>query len=241
MPASTDFVPGREADLVDFLTNFSTRAAAEAVAIGLTSAQCTAFQTQVDAFIAAWEITRYRSTRSGSAVIVKNEAKVAVVKSLRQLAGIVQKHPGTTNEQRDLLGLTVPAVRQRRPVPTSIPVVEQKGSVNGNTVTIHFHDTGSTRRALPNDVASAQVFTHVGATPPTDPKDWFFMGVTTRPTVEVPFDADLPMGTKAWVCVAWANERGQPGQSSPAFGVTLLGSTASPTGVQSESNVKLAA
>jgi hypothetical protein len=241
MASSKDFVPAKEADLVPFLQNFGTRAAAEAAAIGLLPAQCTAFNADVTAFVAAWDITRDRSTRSGSAVIVKNEKKALVVKSLRTLAGVVQKHPGTTNEQRDLLGLTVPAVRQRRPVPTTIPVVEQKGTVNGNTVTIRFHDTGSTRRGLPNDVASAQVFTYVGASVPTDPKDWFFMGVTTRTTVEVPFDADLPMGTKAWICVAWANERGQPGQSSPAFGVTLLGSTASPTGVQSESNVKLAA
>ena len=241
MSFTADFVPKKESDLVDFLQNFGTRAAAEAAAIGLTPAQCTAFNALVASFVASWEITRYRSTRSGASVIVKDERKKLVVKSLRELAGVAQKHPGTTNEQRSLLGLTVPAVRQKRPVPAEAPVVENRG-VTGNVLRIRLHGVDSTRRGKPANCSTAQIYAYVGATEPTDPNDWLFQGATSSvAALDVVFAADLPMGTKAWVCAAWANEKGQAGPASPAMGVTLLGSAALPTAAQSGGGLSLAA
>lgn len=228
MASTKDFVPSREADLVAFNQNFLDQATTMGAAIGLLPAQLTAFETASKEFAQAWEVTRSRSTRSGSAVILKNQKKKASNSLLRQLAGIVQKHPQTTDEQRSLLNLTVPSGRHTRPAPDTAPVGESKG-VDGNTAKFRLHRVDTTRRGKPQFVTAAQVYSYVGANPPADPKDWFFAGSTTRTSaVEVPFDASLPMGTKAWVCFAWTNEKGQAGPASAPMQVTLLGGAALP-------------
>lgn len=241
MPFYTDFVPSAEGDLVAFLENFATRATAEAASIGLTPAQCTSLSADVASFKASWLLTRDRSTRSGAKVIEKNEEKKAVVKNLRDLAKIVQAYPGTTDAQRDLLGLTVPAQRQKRPIPATAPLVEKTG-VTGNVVGIKLREANSTRRGRPKFCSSAQVYSYVGENPPTNVRDWFFEGSTNRLSLDLAFDTTLPVGTKVWICAAWANERNQAGPASEAIGAVLVGGSVLPTAAQNGGgNLSLAA
>jgi len=154
MALTSDFVPGREADLVAFVNNFADRIVAAPSAVGLALEQAMAFQTLANEFVAAWDVTKSRSTRSGSAVIVKNQKKALCVENLRALAKIIQAFPGTTDEQRSLLGLTVPGERRPVPIPTTSPAVEQK-AVRGNVVDFRISEAGSTRRGKPDHVSNA--------------------------------------------------------------------------------------
>lgn len=233
--AYRDFVPTGEASLVAFVENFVTRATALGSAIGLLPAQLTSFQGLVTAFTTSWNLTRNPRTRSGDLVILKNEQKAAMVASLRQLAKIVQAFPGTTDQQRAQLGITVPAQRQPVPVPGFAPKSDTRG-VQGNIVTMRLHEDGSTRRRFPAGVKSAAVFSYVGENPPTSPTDWMWQGNTSRTEVRVGFDPSLPMGTKVFICAAWANERGQTGPASEPMGVVLLGTNASPTALNAGGN-----
>lgn len=231
MAMPKDFVPKREADLDEFVHNFATRTSATPTSFGLTALQATAFEALVTAWDTAYAVTKNRGTRSQSAVIVKDEAKFLMVKKLRELARIVQAFPGTTNEQRSLLGLTVPCIPQSNPAPGSVPQFIVAG-VYGNSVRVKLRDSTNPSRLRPDFAKSASVFSYVGTTPPTGAEGWFYQGGTTRNTFDIVFDSELPMGTKVFLCAFWKNERDMSGPTCQPVEVTLLGSAALPGGYQ---------
>jgi hypothetical protein len=231
MALRKDFVPTREGDLDEFVQNFDTRITASPTTIGLTAADATAFHALVVAWDAAYTVTKNRGTRSQSAVIVKDEAKFAMVQKLRELARIVQAFPGTTNEDRSLLGLTIPAERQPQPAPGVAPKLNVT-KVDRNIVSVQLCDATTLSRVRPDFAKSANVFSFVGESAPTTNEGWFFQGGTTKSRFDVSFDASLPMGTKVWLTAFWKNERDQSGPACAPVAVVLLGGGALPGGVQ---------
>jgi hypothetical protein len=234
-----DFVPSREAELDEFIHNFDTRATELGTAIGLTSAQCTGFHTLVVAWDAAYAVTKNKATRCTSACIVKDEKKFAVVKQLRALARIVQSFQGTTNEQRSLLGLTVPTVPQSQPAPGSAPALTVT-KVVGNTASVRLSDSENPGRLRPAFAKSCNVFSYIGNNPPTSSEGWVFQGGTTRCRFDIALDSSLPMGTKVYLCAFWKNERDMSGPACQPVAVTLLGAAALPGGVQQSDGESLA-
>ena len=222
MALSKDFVPTREAELDEFVHNFDTRITASPTTVGLTAADATAFHALVLAWDAAFSVTKNRGTRSQSAVIVKDEKKVLMVRKLRALARVVQAYPGTTNEDRSLLRLTVPAERQAQPVPAFAPKLDVV-RVDRNLVRVNLRDAQNLSRLRPDFARAANVFSYVGAEPPAGADGWFFQGGTTRTRFDVVFDASLPMGTTVWLTAFWKNERDMSGPACDPVRVTLLG------------------
>src|SRR5688572_5857937 len=113
-----DFFPSREADIVTWSVNFKTLITATPTTYGLTAAQATAYTTKHDAFVAAHQTANDPATRSPSAIIAKDVAKVALAAEARMLARIVQATPTVTAEQKSDLGLTV---RDGEPSPIPPP------------------------------------------------------------------------------------------------------------------------
>src|SRR5688500_2263808 len=148
MALTKDWVPTREAELDEFVHNFDTRIGTLLAAVGISSAQATAFHTLVLAWDAAYAVTKNKATRSTSACIVKNEKKLAMVKNLRELARLVQAFPGTSNENRSLLGLTVPAQRQSQPAPAFAPKLDVV-KVDRNLVRVNLRDSQNLSRLRP--------------------------------------------------------------------------------------------
>ena len=222
-----DFVPTREADLDEFVHNFDTRITASPTTVGLSAGDATAFNALVQAWDEAFSVTKNRGTRSQSAVIVKDEKKLAMVKKLRELARVVQAFPGTTNEDRSLLGLTVPAERQSQPAPAFAPKLDVV-KVDRNLVRVNLRDAQNLSRLRPPFAKAANVFSYVGAEPPAGSDGWFFQGGTTRTRFDVSFDSSLPMGTKVWLTAFWKNERDQNGPACQPVPVTLLGGATLP-------------
>lgn len=238
MAMPKDFVPKREADLDEFVHNFDTRITATPTSFGLTAPQATAFHALVVAWDSAYAVTKNRGTRSQSAVILKNEKKFLMVKNLRELARIVQAFPATSNEQRSLLGLTVPTIPQTNPAPATSPTLLVLG-VNGNTVSVRLRDSTNPSRVRPDFAKSANVFSYVGEAPPTTADGWTFQGGTTRNRFEVVLDSSLPIGTKVFLTAFWKNERDMSGPACTPVPVTLMGGAALPGGVQSASDEQL--
>ena len=222
MALSKDFVGTREADLDEFVHNFDTRVGTLLAAVGVTSAQATAFHALVVAWDAAYAVTKNRGTRSQSAVIVKDEKKSAMVRNLRELARVVQAFPGTSNENRSLLRLTVPSVRQSQPAPGFAPKMDVV-KVDRNVVSVQLRDSQNLSRLRPPFAKSANVFSFIGEEPPAGGDGWFLQGGTTRARFDVSFDASLPMGTKVFLCAFWKNERDMSGPACQPVPATLLG------------------
>src|SRR4051812_19749576 len=102
---STDFIPGREAQLVTFSTNFKNLITLAPTTYGLTAAQATAYGTKHTLFTTAFQTATDPSTRSPSAIIAKDVAKNNLISEIRMLSRIIQAAPAVTAQQRSDLGI----------------------------------------------------------------------------------------------------------------------------------------
>jgi len=215
---ATDFIPKRDADLLAFSVNFNTLINADPTIYGLDLAQAGAYTALHDAFAAALAVTTSDATRTPSSIVAKNDARDALEDGpggIRQLAAIIQAFPGTTNEMRSDLGLTV-----RDTEPTPVPVPETSPilsilSTLGRTVKIRLRDADSpTNRGKPASAIGATLLSFVGEDPPADTLDWSFLANTGRTQVELDFPATIAAGSKVWITAFWFNSRKESGNAA---------------------------
>jgi hypothetical protein len=230
-----DYVPTREAELVTFTNNFAEQLTAKFAQVGRTSQDATAFAALNAAWVASYATASNPPTRTKPSVQAKNTARRACVAKLRELAGLIQKFSGTTNELRADFLLPIPAQRSPIAIPTAIPNIEVRNRY-GNTVVIRLSEpTG--RRVMPKGVQGARVYTYVGPTAPTDPNAYFLEGQTTRNEVELQFDTALTPGTTVWITAAYYNPRGQLGPGATPISTVLAGGALN----VSQGNLRIAA
>lgn len=209
------FIPPREAELVTWSNNFDTLINVSPVAYGLTSAQTLTFTGLQNAFVSAYQIANDNLTRSPANIVTKNDAKDVMVDNARDLVGIVQNFPGTTDTQRSALGITVPDLE-----PTPVPVPKDPPQLDiesrfAKTVSIRLHDRfNPTKRGKPDGVSGATIMSFVGAAPPADIGDWKFEGSTTRTSYDVEFPVTLSPGTQVWLTAFWFNTKSESGPAS---------------------------
>jgi hypothetical protein len=220
--ATTDFLPAREAELVTWVNTFKALITAAPTTYGLTAADASSYGTLATNFINAYNVAQADATRSPSNIIAKTQAKVNLLRSTRQLAGIIQKFPGTTDQMRSDLGLTVPVQPAPIPQPGAAPelVVLKR---DGVAVLIRLVDANSTRRGKPPGVQGARLYSFVGANPPADVDGWKFEGQITRTRALVVFPADTAPGTKVWLIACWYNPRGEVGPACDPVSAYIAG------------------
>lgn len=225
---ATRFPPSREADLITSSANFDVKITATPTTFGLTAPQATAFHTTQQAFATAYTVAHDPLTRSPANIIAKDAAKAALLASYRQLAGIVQRFPGTTNFIRSELGLPLRHPEPTPiPVPSSAPLVAIK-SVSGRTARCRLIDAANpTRRGKPAGTSGAAVFSFVGATAPANLADWTFEGNTGRTTIDIVFPTTVLAGATIWIIAYWFNPRKQAGPNSDPVSANLPGGSVS--------------
>jgi hypothetical protein len=222
------FLPVTDAGLLAWAQNFYAVANPIATSLGLTTTQLTAFNTLVTTYstsLAACD----PGVRNKAAVFTKNQAKANLAHSCRLLAKIVEGQASVTDAQKTTLGLNVRATPTPIPPPAYPPQVDVL-SVSGRTVSIRLHNsTVAGTRGKPPYVKGASVFSHVGATAPTDPNAYKFEGNTTRTRVDVTFPDSVAPGATVWITAFWFNERTQSGpaatpvQAVIQYGMTMVG------------------
>lgn len=225
MPATTDYLPSREADLLQWSVNFNARINASPMNYGLSVAQAAAYTTLHDAFAAAYTAANEPITRTAATIATKNSAKEALIRGaggIRELAGIVQAFPGTTDTERIELGLTV---RDTEPTPVPPPATAPTLSVISTlarVVKVRLRDAENPdRRGKPTGVSGAALFTFVGETPPSDPLQWSFLFNTSRTVFDVQFPSTVAGGSKVWLTAFWFNPRKESGPASAAVSTRI--------------------
>lgn len=221
------YIPNRDADLVGFAQNLSTKLTATPTAYGITAAQATAFDALFVSFRNAFFTIQDPSTSSAPFVAAKNTAKEALIENangIRALVALIQAHPGITDEQLLDLRLTV---RDREPTPlpppATAPVLEIVSNV-ARTVKIRLHDsTSANRRGKPAGVQGATIFSFVGDEAPSDLKEWKFEASTTRTVLDVEFPVSVADGAKVWLTAFWYNPRAQSGPACAPVSTRILG------------------
>lgn len=208
---SRTYLPSRESQLVIWSNNFEALVAANAVTYGLTVEQATAYTAAHTAFVDAYQVANDPLTRSPANIEEKDDLKKALISLTREYVNIIQAHPGTTNKMRSSLGITVKDVT---PTPTPVPEFAPQldvVSVHGRTMSIRLRDSQTGERKKPAGVTGATIVSYVGETIPDDMRLWHFEGNTNRTTIDISFDASVPMGSKVFVAAFWFNRRSVSG------------------------------
>lgn len=111
------YLPSTDTALGLWTAGFASNVAMLASSIGISSGQSAALDAVNAKWLDALAAAKAEATRSRPTIVAKDSAKKEMLALVRQLVGIIQKHPGTTNEMRAKLGITV----ARRPSPTPAP------------------------------------------------------------------------------------------------------------------------
>lgn len=209
------YLPSREADLVTWSANMSTLINADPTSYGLTLTQASDYAALQTAYANAYTTANNDSTRTTPAIVAKNNAKQALIVSTRQLVDIIQAYPGTTDQMRADLQITI---RDTEPTPIDPPTTPPSISVVSRydrTVTLRIFDgTNPTSRAKPENVQGAAIFSYVGDDAPTTNEQWKFEHQATRNPVTITFPESVPHGSRVWFTAYWYIAKGD---SSPAL------------------------
>jgi hypothetical protein len=227
MPSIT-FFPSRDDALLAWSLNFKTLITAAPTTYGLTAPLATAYGTLHTAYATTLSAATDPSTRTKSTVAAKNTARTNLKNNARLLANLVNGTASVTDAQKIELGLNVRATPTPIPPPSNAPAIEVV-SVSGWTAKIRLKNTESSgSRGKPVGVLGANVFSHVGATPPSDIGAWKFEGGTGRVTkVDVVFPNTLAAGTTVWLTAFWFNGRKQSGPACAPVSCNLPGGSVS--------------
>ena len=210
-------VPTQINELVEYSTNFDTRANASPQTFNLTTQQTDSYSAVHLPFIVAEQAladARASGTRSASLTAARDAAKRDLLKVARELYAFVAASTNVTDADKILLGVRVTdRTPSPVPVPISAPGVDVVAAA-GTTVVVRIHGGASGRRGKPAGCVAAWVYSFVGPQYPSDPAAWDFNGATTGGTFAIEFPDSVPGGSQVWVCAAWINPRQEAGPTS---------------------------
>jgi hypothetical protein len=216
--ANKNYIPSREADLLNWSQNLYDKLTVTPADFGLTAEQVAPFATAQEAFKADYAKVLDPATKTKVTVAAKNQSKKAMLTIVRPLVQTIQNWPGMTNAKRDELEITVP---DREPssigAPEEMPVL-RIASVNGRVLDLEVRRTDGTTKRKPAGVRAVWLRTFVGApgsdpaaTPPQVLDQYEFRGESTKSNPQIVFPPDVAPGTPVWVTAQWVNPTGQPG------------------------------
>lgn len=217
------FLPSRESDLITWSQSFQSTIVSAASDYGLTDPQAADYTTKQAAFVSAHKVANEPLTRSPGNIEVKNTKKQELITLTRELVDICQASPVMDNDKRKALGITI-----RDSTPTPVPVPKTSPNIDilsvvGWTVELRLHNEDSTKRAKPEGVKGATVFSYVGETPPTNVDDWKFEGNISKTETTIHFPSTLAAGTKVWTTAFWFNTTSQSGPAAAPVSTNLQG------------------
>lgn len=108
MASSRDYIPSNDAELGDWLTNFTTAIAPHIAALGLQAADITPLTDAHAEFEGAVSEHIASQARAKGAVENKNRKRADLESIVRPLVRRINNHPTMTNEIRGVLGLNIP-------------------------------------------------------------------------------------------------------------------------------------
>ena len=214
MPSSVP--PTGNQTFANFCVNMEGILTPAPTVLGVSTAQATVFAGLTSDYLARLATATEPLTRTKPNIAAKNTSKAALLLNCRALLKIIDAFPGTTDAQRESLGMNLPDEdRTPRPAPTTQPVVNITGS-GGGLAEIRLRDeTTPDKKAKPPGVFGALVATAVTAQDAPPPS--FAAGTFTDVATRTNHTLALPAGSAGkvlWVQARWMNERGQPGPAS---------------------------
>lgn len=209
------YLPQGDGPLLNWSSNYNQLVSANFAQYGLSQQQADDYDALHQSYLSAFQAATHPPTRTTPTIIAKNNAKKALVEKARELVRIIQAYPGTTDEMRGSLWITIPDDEPTPVPPPSDPPLLLVGDRYQRTVSLQLRDSrNSESKARPEGVSGATVFSWVGEQPPADVSMWKFEGNTSRTQYDVTFPFTVPLASKVYFTAFWFNPTKQSGPAA---------------------------
>lgn len=206
-----DFLPRRDADLVQWSGNFARQLAKSPGVYGVTPEAVAGLVAAQQAFAQKYAAAQSRVTRTPVSVQAKDTAREVMIGEARPLAALVRAQKSTTNHQLIVLGLRSRRKARRGVARPRVAPQVRVGLVEGRRLSVRILERSTGRCRKPKDVSSAVLMYWCGDSLPREASAWRLWGVTGRLREVVELSEGVPPGTKVWLTAFWQNERHDQG------------------------------
>lgn len=173
---ATTYIPARDVDFNDWLTNFSTLLTASPATYGLTAPDAVLVAAQQVAFAGALALATDPSTRTPVTVAAKDAARASAEAIVRPYAVGISLNPAVSNGDKVAIGVTV---RSNIPTPIPAPVTPPAIQLISATPLVHqlqIRPVGAVNKAKPAGCIAIEVARSVGTVAATDPAQLTIIG-----------------------------------------------------------------
>jgi hypothetical protein len=225
MAALPSYIPAKDADFANWLSNFSTLITANPMSFGLLTSDAVVIAGQASSFAAAYALVTSSATKTAASVSAKNTAKVTALAIVRPYAQQISLNAGVSSANKIAVGVN-PRTSTPSPItpPTSNPVlVLQSGSQQ--TLIVRYRDSaaGVSVKAKPYGVTQCRIFGMVSATPISDPTTLPFLLQATKSPAVLSFPSTA-VGKQVYLAAQWVTRTGGVSGWSPIVNFTVPGS-----------------
>jgi hypothetical protein len=180
MPATSPYIPNRDADFADWSANFSTLISAAPATYGLVAADATTIAASNTSWQAAYTLAVNPVTRTPATVAAKDAARASAEAVFRPYAIRIRDNASVTDANKVALGLTIPSlVPTPIPPPTVAPVLALV-SATPLVTKLGYKATGSAGKAKPYGSIGVEIWTSIGTAAATDPVQCTYRCTATK-------------------------------------------------------------
>jgi hypothetical protein len=222
MPALPPYIPAKDADLSNWLANFSTLISASPATYGLTSTDAINIAAANTSFQTAYAVVTSPSTKTAATVSAKNTAKVNTLAIVRPYAQQISLNAGVSSADKTAVGVN-PRTSTPSPVtpPTSNPILSVRGAGNLSLILSYRDSAASVSvKAKPYGVTSCRIRYVVSATPITDVTVLTGLVHATKSPLTVTF-ASGDAGKQCYLAAQWVTRTGGVSPWSPIANFTV--------------------
>lgn len=214
------FLPVRDADLLGWSANQLTQLQADPESFGLSAQQVAPYLIAHADFAAAMEGVAL-PVRSRTSVAAKDSARRVLEGEARRINALVRASGVANDAALARLGLTVRKTSYRRIGPPEATPGVAVRSVQLSRIALEISALGSSRVALPDDVATVRIAQWVGSDGPANVEHWPVAAQVSRARVTLSIDA--APGTPVHFVARYANRRGELGPWGAVTSTHALG------------------
>ena len=208
--SNADFLPRKDADLLQWAVNFLAALVAILSRIGFPTEVYDQLSSLVEDFKDKLRIATATGTRTKTTVLEKNASRKTMIAAFRGAIGeYLNRNHNLTDADRDNLGLPIrKSGRTPTPVATTIPWVQVVMTVIRY---LRFDFGGSeTSRAKPAGQHGMELAGRIGGDRPANVHELTLSYFDTHTPLSIAFEEE-DRGKPFWFAVRWENTRGEKG------------------------------
>jgi len=222
MPAVAPYIPPRDANLNNWLLNFSSLLSASPATYGQTSGTASAVAAAVASWTAAYTPVTSPSTKTAAAVQAKNTERVNVLAVCRPVAQNISLNPAVLTSDKIAIGVN-PRTSTPVPItpPTTYPILTVQAGA-ANQLYVRYRDSAASPsvKAKPYGVQSVTVVYLPSATPITDPTKLTRFVNTTKSPLLLQFDPS-DSGQQCYLAGQYLLKNGKTSGFGPVVSFTI--------------------